>query len=100
MNTRFLVPFGILSISLGILALFAGARDYPLILIAAGGMVLARSCFQPGRCPRASHPAADSRRAGFSMPPVGTCPPERLREARDLAARVVASSGTEGRMRP
>lgn len=100
MNTRFLVPLGMICISLGILALFAGARDYPLLLIAAGGIVLARSCFHPGRCPRASHPAADSGRAGFSMPPVGTCPPERLREARDLAARVVESTNAAQRDRP
>lgn len=89
--TRLLVPLGMLSISLGILALFAGARGFPLLLIAVGGIVLALPCFQRGGHPHARH-SDDGGTAEFSMPPVGSCSPERLREARLLAARVVEST--------
>lgn len=94
--TRFLVPLGMLSISLGLLALFAGARGYPLLLVAAGGIVLGVSCFHRGGGSAALRPSEDPATVEFSMPPVGSCPPERLRDARELAARVVESSGTIG----
>ncbi|MEG9249235.1 hypothetical protein V6S67_14200 [Arthrobacter sp. Soc17.1.1.1] len=94
MNTRFLVLLGILGISLGILAQVSGARGYPLLLIAAGGVVLALPCVHRsgGKCV-SRHDDGD---VAFSMPPVGTCPPERLREARLLAARVVESANPPG----
>ncbi len=94
MTTRFFLPLGILSISLGFFALFAGARGYPLLLVVAGGIVLARLCFRRVPAPRGNSDVG--RSSGFSMPPVGTCPPERLREARDLAARVLEASDTTG----
>ncbi|MDN4610580.1 hypothetical protein [Arthrobacter burdickii] len=94
MTTRFLLLLGMLSISLGMFALFAGDRGYPLLLVVAGGIMLARLCFRPGSPPSSS---SDDRHAPrFSMPPVGTCPPDRLREARDLAARVVEASNSGG----
>ncbi|MHA7208744.1 hypothetical protein [Arthrobacter sp. MDT1-65] len=93
MTTRLLVPIGMLSISLGILGLFAGARGFPLLLIAVGGVVLALPCFHRGGDTHTWH-SDDGGTAEFSMPPVGSCSPERLREARLLAARVVASSRT------
>ncbi|OUM40209.1 hypothetical protein B8W73_17625 [Arthrobacter agilis] len=83
-----------ISLSLGILALAAGARGYPLLLIVTGGIVLALLCFRrdgnsaPSSCAR--------RHSDFAMPPVGACPPERLREARDLAARVIKASNERG----
>ncbi|MHA7279362.1 hypothetical protein ACX80H_06385 [Arthrobacter sp. MDT2-2] len=92
--TRFLVPLGMISLSLGILALAAGARGYPLLLIVTGGLVLALLCFRRGGNSTASSPARSC--AEFAMPPVGACPPERLREARDLAARVVEESNERG----
>lgn len=91
MTTRLLVPIGMLTISLGILALFAGARGFPLLLIAVGGIVLALPCVHRGGDASTWHPD-DGETAEFSMPPVGSCSPERLREARLLAARVVESS--------
>lgn len=89
MNTRFLVLLGILGISLGILAQVSGARGYPLLLIAAGGVVLALPCVHRSGGKSVARHHGD---VAFSMPPVGTCPPERLREARLLAARVVESA--------
>jgi hypothetical protein len=89
MTTRFLVVLGILGISLGILAQVGGARGYPLLLIAAGGVVLALPCVHRSGGKSVSRHDGD---VAFSMPPVGTCPPERLREARLLAARVVESA--------
>lgn len=91
-----------ISTSLGILALFAGARGYPFLLLAAGCIVLAHSCFSTGG------PSVVSREepvsgASFALPPVPDCPPERLREARTLAARVAQaanearSAGTDSR---
>ncbi len=91
MITRFLVVLGVLGISLGILALVAGARGYPLLLIAVRGIVLALPCVH--RSGGTSVSRHDDGEVAFSMPPVGTCPPERLSEARLLAARVVESSG-------
>jgi hypothetical protein len=90
MTTRFLSPLGFLSATLGLLALLAGARGYPFLLIAAGGILLALLCIRPGACSADAH-TSDGHTA-FSMPSVGTCPPERLREARVLAARVVEDS--------
>lgn len=96
MTTRLLAPLSMITVSLGIFALFAGARGYPLVLITAGGIVLAVLCFHPGGAPAAGSSPAEPETSTFSMPPVGSCPPERLREARDLAARVVASSDRTG----
>jgi hypothetical protein len=94
MISRCILPLGMLSISLGMFALFAGARGYPLLLVVAGGIMLARLCFRPGCTP--SSFSEERRAPEFSMPPVGTCPPDRLREARDLAARVVEASDAGG----
>lgn len=97
MASRLLVPLGMISTSLGILALFAGVRGYPFLLLAAGGIVLARSCFSTGTVPAATRadPAPAPR---FALPAVPECPPERLREARTLAARL-ARAASEDRAR-
>jgi hypothetical protein len=92
MTTRFLAPLGLLSATLGILALVADARGYPFLLIGVGGILVALSFIRPGACSSGSPAAPAGDPAGFSMPPVGTCPPERLREARVLAARVIEAS--------
>jgi hypothetical protein len=96
MITKFLALLGTLSISLGILALFAGVRGYPLLLIAAGGIVLALPCVHRSGGKSLSRHPGDNGHVEFSMPPVGSCPPERLREARLLAARVVESTSPPG----
>ncbi|MBG6224552.1 hypothetical protein IWX63_001111 [Arthrobacter sp. CAN_A2] len=98
MTTRLLLPLATLSISLGIFALAAGSRYYPLLLIVTGGVLLARLCIRPGgpRTPPAAmgrEKADPSPHGRFSMPPVEGCSPERLREARDLAARVLDATG-------
>lgn len=97
MASRLLVPLGMISTSLGILALFAGVQGYPFLLLAAGGIVLARSCFSTGTVPAATRadPAPAPR---FALPAVPECPPERLREARTLAARL-ARAASEDRAR-
>lgn len=105
MASRLLVPLGMISISLGILALFVGARGYPSLFIAAGGIVLARACFATGGPPSRTRdePVTAAR---FALPSVPDCPPERLRDARTLAARVVQAageartSGVDSRARP
>ncbi|MHA7178929.1 hypothetical protein ACX80J_02320 [Arthrobacter sp. MDB2-24] len=92
--TRFLLLLGMLTISLGIAALAAGAQGYPLLLLVAGGIVLALLCF---RRDGGSTPSSCARRhSDFAMPPVDACPPERLREARDLAARVLEAANERG----
>lgn len=95
MTTRSSLLLGTLSISLGILALFAGARDYPLLLITAGGFVLARLCIHPGTRTHLQRSTDGSGRTGFALPSMAACPPERLVAARELAARVVASTGRD-----
>lgn len=92
MNTRYIAPLGMITMSLGVFALFAGARGYPILLITTGGIVLAWLCFRPGEPRTTMRGPVDHVPSEFSMPPVDACPPERLREARQLAARVVASS--------
>ncbi|WP_422390541.1 hypothetical protein [Arthrobacter sp. N1] len=93
MASRLLVPLGLLSTSLGILVLFAGIRGYPFLLLAAGGMVLARSCFSTG-VPAAmrADPAPGPQ---FALPTVPACPPERLCEARTLAARLARAASED-----
>lgn len=100
MTSRYIAPLGMISMSLGIFALFAGARGYPLLLITAGGIVLAWLCFQPGGTAAPTRGSDESVSSEFSMPPVGICPPERIREARELAARVLASSQGDVPQRP
>ncbi|MPY10002.1 hypothetical protein [Arthrobacter bussei] len=97
MASRLLVPLGMISTSLGILALFAGVRGYPFLLLAAGGIVLARSCFSTGTDPAATR-ADPAPVPQFALPAVPECPPERLREARTLAARL-ARAASEDRAR-
>lgn len=97
MASRLLVPLGMISTSLGILALFAGVQGYPFLLLAAGGIVLARSCFSTGTVPAATR-ADPAPAPQFALPAVPECPPERLREARTLAARL-ARAASEDRAR-
>ncbi|MHA7240079.1 hypothetical protein [Arthrobacter sp. TMS1-12-1] len=96
MTTRLFLPLATLGISLGILALTAGWRDYPLLVIIPSALFLARLCFRPGGADgvrRAAKDPGTADPARFTMPPVDTCPPERLQEARDLAARVLDAAG-------
>jgi hypothetical protein len=94
MASRLLVPLGMISTSLGILALFAGVRGYPFLLLAAGGIVLARSCFSTGTDPAATR-ADPAPAPQFALPAVPECPPERLREARTLAARLARAASED-----
>ncbi|MFC3300269.1 hypothetical protein FJV46_07255 [Arthrobacter agilis] len=92
MIARLPVPIGMLCIALSSLALMAGDRGISLLLLALGGFLLARSCFTCGGAPPTSLRSADDARAPFPVASLGDCPPERLREARELAARVADST--------